>query len=300
MRTTGNDKIIQILKRIDDILQRRGENQYQERLHRISKTLLSIEKHNNCLVSRFSVEHKNEEVVGVEVIQFDEKQNSCRKNSTKPELEDILEYIEDELNMTREDSSTLNSSSSGEDKEGHPVNLQRRFMKIETKLVSYLKHVHQEIGDINESNNKLMRTAISKLQPRFHTTTRIIKNFFEDREVIESTGKRRSLFDTQKEQLEKLEAIQKICKSNLDKLSFKDDCKDTLATQRISDFNDEVAVSMLLDVSSKGSSFNFAKRDSIFAERRSGILNPEKIAEQLRDVSELISDDDSDDSDDEC
>lgn len=49
-----NEKILRVLKKMDDVLNRYGINHYQERIHRIHKVLLSIEKHSNCFVSKFS------------------------------------------------------------------------------------------------------------------------------------------------------------------------------------------------------------------------------------------------------
>jgi hypothetical protein len=281
MRSSDNDKILQILKHIDDVLFKKGMIQYEERIHKISKTLLSIEKHNNCFVSRFSVEHKNEEHIPVNVCSFDGTE------ATAPNLEEILSSIEDELDMTNDDS-TLSSSSEEDTKVSGRINLQRRFNKIEAKLVSYLNGAND--SKTNSMCSEKQRIPISKLPPQF-TTTRIIKNFFEDREVIEASARRRSVSCSQKEQLEKLEATQKICKSNFDKITYKDE-KDVSTTPRVSDFTEEVAANVLHVRSSKGSSFTFAKRDSIFAERRS--IDQEKLMEQLRDASELTSSDDSD------
>jgi hypothetical protein len=322
MKTTSNDKIIKILKRMDDILQQNGLNQYQERIHRISKTLLSIEKHNHCFVSRFSVEHKNEDCVPVDINSFqtDISQLSLSfhddpvlniKEEGKHGMNEMLTFIEDELNMKRlvDESTTLSSSSS--DSEGVKLspkqnslfaNLQKKFFKIELKLRAYLKE--QSANDVfikanfeSILNESKLRTPISKILPQF-TTIRIIKNFFEDKDIVEeaSKAKRMSVSEIPKEQLEKLEAIQKICKSNFDKLSCKDEGKE-MPTHRISNFSEEVAIGLLMDVNGKGNSFNFAKRDSIFAERRSMLNNEFKFEEQLRDVCEIQSEDSISDSD---
>ena len=53
----SNDKILKVLKKMDDVLHRHGINHYQERIHRIHKVLLSIERHSNCYVSNFSLDN---------------------------------------------------------------------------------------------------------------------------------------------------------------------------------------------------------------------------------------------------
>jgi hypothetical protein len=301
--TSSNDKIIKILRRIDDILQRNGYHQYQERIHRISKTLLSVGRHNNCYVSRFSIEHKNEDHVGYEDVKAFTKENDefvissdeeDEVEGTAPKkqagLDGILGYIENEL------KGGCDSTSSSDEDEGKCNGLQGKFQKMEHRLVNYLRNQQDdglfspnELGSVL-SDAKHMRTPISKM-PVYMNTTRIIKNFFEDKEVIEETKKRMSVFDIQKEQLEKLSAIQKFCKSNFDKISCRDTGEEGTATQRVSDFTDEIAAGLLMSTS-KGSSFNFNKRGSIFAERRSTIEGQQqaRYEEELLDANEIISD----------
>lgn len=55
--TTSNQNILKVLRKMDDVLHRYGINHYQERIHRIHKVLLSIERHSNCSVSNFSLEN---------------------------------------------------------------------------------------------------------------------------------------------------------------------------------------------------------------------------------------------------
>lgn len=55
--TQSNQKILKVLRKMDDVLHRYGINHYQERLHRIHKVLLSIERHSNCYVTDFSLDN---------------------------------------------------------------------------------------------------------------------------------------------------------------------------------------------------------------------------------------------------
>ena len=145
MRSTSNDKIIQILKCLDEVLYKSGLCQYQERIHRISKTLLSIEKHNNCFVSRFSIEHKNEECIPEDISDFNEETESNQKDIQTMGLDGILEYIEEELHISCfVDESTLSSSSDEETScKVSFNNLHKKFGKIELRLIDYLRSANQ-------------------------------------------------------------------------------------------------------------------------------------------------------------
>ncbi len=307
---------------MDEVLQRNGYNQFQERIHRISKTLLSIERHTDCFVSRFSVEHKNDENVPREIANFDSNNQLPRVNKMSGEedkrssvdnlnLEDVLGFIEDELCIKRlVEDSTLSSSSdesddTREEKEAKPKivtkdNMQKKFFNIELKLRGYLKEQNaKEIFKFNPFdsilNDSKLKTPISKLQPTSNTRC-IIKNFFEDKDCIELAKKRMSMRDSQIEFLERLNH-QNLCKSNFDRLSVKGtEVKEE--KQRISNFgeNDSDNVYTSNSGSPNRGSYNFAKRGSIFKEQNKRFSNAHvefdilNLAnEKLLDVNEIES-----------
>lgn len=51
----SNQKILKVLRKMDNVLHNYGICHYQERIHRIHKILLSIEMHSNCYVSNFTL-----------------------------------------------------------------------------------------------------------------------------------------------------------------------------------------------------------------------------------------------------
>lgn len=320
MKTNNsNKKIINILRRMDEVLQRNGYNQYQERIHRISKTLLSIERHTDCFVSRFSVEHKNDENVPQEIATFNSSstlegiqinEDEVKRNSVDClNLDDLLGFIEDELCIKRLiDNPALSSSSdesddTREEKESNVVtkdSIQKKFFTIELKLRGYLKEQSaKELFKFNAFdsiiNESKLKTPISKLMPTSNTRC-IIKNFFEDKDCIELAKKRMSMRDSQIEFLEKLNH-QNLCKSNYDKISIKEAKKEN---QRISNFGetDEDNVYTGNIGSPNRGSYNFAKRGSIFKEQNKRFSNAHVEVdvlnlcnEKLLDVNEIESED---------
>jgi hypothetical protein len=297
MKTNNsNQKIIHILRKMDEVLQRNGYNQYQERIHRISKALLSIERHTDCFVSRFSVENKNDENVPREIASFDSTSNLIKvdtktgdRDNDKDDysnlnLDNILSFIEDELCIKRlVEDSTLSSSSdesddTREEKNSKGItkdNMQRKFFNIELKLKGFLKQQHTiDLLKINPLdsiiNDSKLKTPISKLTPTSNTRC-IIKNFFEDKECIELAKKRMSMRDSKTELLEKL-SHHNICKSNYDRISIKES-EIKQEKQRISDFGEDDNVYCGNLGSPTKASFNFAKRGSIFKEQNKRFSN---------------------------
>jgi hypothetical protein len=301
---------------MDEVRQRNGYNQYQERIHRISKALLSIERHTDCFVSRFSVENKNDENVPREIATFDSSSNLI-KVDTKGKKEDysdlnldnILGFIEDELCIKRlVEDSTLSSSSdesddTREEKEPKEItkdNMQKKFFNIELKLRGFLKQQNTIYLFIITPlyfiiHDSKLKTPISKLTPTSNIRC-IIKNFFEDKECIELAKKRMSMRDSQTEFLEKL-IHQNICKSNYDRISNKDQ-EPKQEKQRISNFTEEDNMSGSNSGSPTRASFNFAKRGSIFKEQHKRFSNAHvelesyhlNLAnEKLLDVNEIES-----------
>ena len=51
-----NEKIMKVLKKMDEVLNRHGIYQYQDRISKIHKILLSIQRHSESSVSNFSTE----------------------------------------------------------------------------------------------------------------------------------------------------------------------------------------------------------------------------------------------------
>jgi hypothetical protein len=307
---------------MDDVLQRNGYNQYQERIHRISKTLLSIERHTDCFVSRFSVEHKNDENVPKEIANFNSNNqlpkvekspgDKDKRNSVDDlNLQDVLGFIEDELCIKRlVEDSTLSSSSdesddTREEKETKTKtitkdNMQKKFFNIELKLRGYLKEQNaKELFKFNAFdsiiNESKLKTPISKLEPTSNTRC-IIKNFFEDKDCIELAKKRMSMRDSQIEFLEKLNH-QNLCKSNFDRLNLKGtEVKEE--RQRISNFGENEGDNVYTGNigSPNRGSYNFAKRGSIFKEQNKRFSNAHLeldilnlASDKLLDVNEIES-----------
>ena len=321
-RNNKNQKILKILRRMDDLLQRNGHNQYQERIHRISKTLLSIERHSDCFVSKFSIENKNDENVPLEIARFeepsiieeDERVETLENDNDEKKygLDDILSYIEEELMIYNNiESSTLSSSSEDEnDNENANVerfmpreNIQKKISKIENKLKKYLQEENaKEIFKFNAFdsilNESKFKTPISKITPSMNTRC-IIKNFFQDKECIDAAKKRLSMGVQLKEQLEKLEAVYK-CKSNFDKITINETNENKINKQRVSNFEIEENLDTGKSSDVNINSFNFSKRGSIFKDNKINFLSLNEYEQNNMNIEgslKNVYEDNSDESD---
>lgn len=341
----SQDKIMRVLKRMDEVLIRNGYQHYQERIHRIYKTMLSIERHGDCYVSNFTLEEgdlqdketKFEEnftsnylsVVTEDEIEIENEDKSV----TKYELDDILSFIEDELNVQNlvsvADSTLASSSSEDEDEEEgkkkqQPVKkekMQKKFFNIELRLRAYLKEAEMFRSPIFDSflNDSKLRTPLSKLSPQKVTLPLLIKNFFEDKSIIEEARKRYSVREDLRNQISRLGNAEEIfkCRSNYDhKLSQiskppRGIHKSSNDTSTISNFSVDSSDNSINNsnfgsslsgnnVSSTPGNINFLKRDSIFKDKyvcNFGVVQEENNNEE--DNFDNISDQSEDESCDE-
>lgn len=332
----GNSKIMKILRKMSGILSRNGHLQYQERIHRIYKTLLSIERHEDCFVSNFSVENNcsdfplvlNEEsnfnTSNYYSVNYDVVEEASEKLQTKEELDGLFGFIEDQLNiqnLTAGDSTSSNSSDEEDDEVKEDVlgkandnkkfarnidrmtnkeSLQKKFYKIELKITDYLQEQSifqkQFSSILNESKFKTpYKNEISNTK---NILPAIIKNFFDDKDIIEDSKKRYSVrgvaFEEQIARLGKIEEIYK-CKSNYDTLARQN--RPQAEKESISNFSIEACSGANSFISfpigsndaSVNNTFNFCKRDSIFKDKYNFDFDPVVEEEDKRDVLSIIS-----------
>lgn len=234
----GTDKFINALKKLDDILTAKGHEHYQERIHRIAKTIRSIEAHSFCFVSDFSLE--DNPLSGLQQFSNLSEQNFCNQleymtinekgntfefnesgNKMNFEINDLLSFMESQLDMDGLiDNKAYEESSSDEEDTSHKtqssginntrtINTQKefrkRFFNIELKLRAFLKQQQQNklIDKDNFSSfmdQLRLRTPLTKNPPK--PTPSFIRNFFiESKEEIEKMKKKRMTMVYNKEQL---------------------------------------------------------------------------------------------------
>jgi hypothetical protein len=178
----STEKLINALTKLDSVLSRCGVENYQERIHRIAKTIKSIEAHSDCYVSSFSLEdneyipfeklydqHMNYQSEYMSVnpngkVEFLQGESS---NKLTCEMADLLDFMEDELKIKQatnldlkndvEDSSSEDetqdkSSLSGGEAELRRIKqvkidpqqeMKRKFFNIEIKLRAFIKQQQQ-------------------------------------------------------------------------------------------------------------------------------------------------------------
>jgi hypothetical protein len=347
-RLDTNSKIIGVLKKLDEVLSRNNCNQFQKRLHNIYKTMLSIEKHEDCHVSNFNIEGENsaEDCTPLPDLHLPREKetgfqsyassfnlnwqnpnflslkpqlmnnNDTRRGSefsvSKLNLDELFNYIESQLNCktANNDTTVTDSSSSSEEesddrKEINEIhNMQIRFKNIEGKLKEYLKEQsHRNIFQnhtfdsfLNESK---IKTPLSKVSPHQNTTPVIIKNFFEDKVVLEAAKKRYSMRGDNvliNRAIGNLEEENLKCKSNFERISIKSIGKEeqTDVSNFNSDFN-TIQQNTQSNFLSNSPSFNFIKRDSIFGKDKynfllhlenSNLMFEERLSEKSEDSNE--------------
>jgi hypothetical protein len=312
--TNANDKILRVLKKMDEVLSRNGYFEFQERFHRITKSLLSIERLENLSVSKFSLFAQEEDSIKEEdstkLSDFNEnslfssnynsilQENKIEienedKSVTRMELDDLLTYIEEQLNIKnlkrRKEGSGEVSSSSSEDNslgkkeigkpQGSSEKMEQKFFNIKHKLIEYLKqesllqtkrnseNVLGELTPVNKRRITRKRTnSITSFLPMLGT------NFFEDKKILEKARKRYSVREDEiRNQLARLGFGDEIMcpKSN----NVKEPNQPRSSKSETSSFSCE-SKSEHSKISSEASSpihhrpsVNFSKRDSIFKER---------------------------------
>jgi hypothetical protein len=323
--TNNNAKIIKILKKMDDVLMKNGYHQYQERIHRIYKTVLSIHRHTDCVVSKFNAdlsiapddeegtksgEEINQENFQSAYLSFQgdneiEVENEGNSKYTF-ELDDLLKFIEDELNMQNlcNDSTSSDGSNSENDSGENPgnsklpltgkkqnitkENMQKKFFKIELKLRSYIEE--QEMMKKNfESilNGSKSPTPLGKMP--HNPPPVLIRNFFDDRESLkkelEAAQKRYSVRGPNlKAELEKFDELMRK-KPSISEIPTIKHTKQ--AKSNVSSFNEEVNLKV---ESTAEPAFSFFKRNSIFYEQNLGTVEEEKGLDESEEYEGSCSD----------
>ena len=317
LKGSTNDKIIRILKRMDDVLYKNSFFQYQERIHRIYKTLISIERHEGCFVSNFNPDGENQEEFTVHYIQTQETEiaNSLsvteqegniqieeEQKEYKYELGSILDFIEDELNLKSlvsvEDSTVYSSSDEEnsldmenlEEKKSKPYptkgKMQKNFFNIELRLRAYLKEqeLFKKYSFESILNDSKLKTPVSKMDSSRSVLPAIRRNFFEDKAILEAANKRYSLREELRSQIEKLGKLEHNIKykSNVDEMKISSN-RDK-SSSNVSSFS--LNTNDVDNISSEKNSLNLVKRGSI--------LRDKYFVNQFPTVNEeLNSDDDS-------
>lgn len=178
----STEKLINALTKLDAVLTKCGVEHYQERIHRIAKTIKSIEAHSDCYVSNFSLEenenipleklydqHMNYQSEYMTVdpngkVEFLQGESS---NKLTCEMKDLLDFMEDELKIQQatdlklnddaqdsssEDETQDKSSLSGGENEVKRIKqvkidpqqeMKRKFFNIEIKLRAFIKQQQQ-------------------------------------------------------------------------------------------------------------------------------------------------------------
>jgi hypothetical protein len=294
--SSTNDKIIRILKRMDEILLKNNFCQYQERIHRIYKTLVSIERHDGCFVSNFNPDGSNEEEFSLNYIkdQDDQIVSSLNVNDEENiekeageqrehglELGDIFDFIEDELNLKSLisiEDSTMYSSSDDENLDNEPIeekkpfkrpnreNMQKNFFNIELRLRAYLKEqeLFRNYSLDSILNDSKLRTPVSKIDTNKRELPAIMKNFFEDKAIIEAAKKRYSVREGLRGQIEKLGNPEELfkCRSYCDKMKISSNVQSE--SSNISSFSIDTQVS---SQNTERNSITLLKRGSIFRDK---------------------------------
>jgi hypothetical protein len=313
LKGSTNDKIIRILKRMDDVLSKNCFFQYQERIHRIYKTLISIERHEGCFVSNFNPDGNNEEEFSANYLKTQESEvsnslsveedgkieieNNQKRN--KLELGDIFDFIEDELNLKSlvyiEDSTVYSSSDEDEEDSQNrsieekkqkykPIkdSMQKNFFNIELRLRAYLKEqeLFKKYSFDSILDDSKMRTPLSKVDPNRSVLPAIIKNFFNDKAIIEAAKKRYSVRESLRSQIEKLGNAEELfkCRSYCDQLK--------ISSTKESDSN---ISSFSIDTKEVGN--NNADRNSLTILKRGSIFRDKFLMNEFPTVNEELNSD---------
>lgn len=207
-------KIQRTLDKIEDVLNQNGLGNYQERMHRITKTVKSIEKHSNCYVSDFNIggtkndfhlkemydqtfSNKNDYMtVNENTVEFNDAENE-KKLKINMSLEKLLEFIETELDINAisnnikeckelsddEDGSTdlENNNEVKKNEKDEKKVIRKKFFKIELQLRAFLKQEKMKselFKDFETFSTEILNNTptTKEIKP----TPSFIKNFFEE------------------------------------------------------------------------------------------------------------------------
>ena len=227
----SKDNVKKVLKQIDLALAKKGIIGHQERLLRIYKTVMAVEKHSNCFVSRFQGENGNEnenqdnyfrtfdEVNKPSLnlhtdreskkVEFEFEDVDPNKKSLKIGMDELLLYVENELgvkdNLISDSSDDCGKETdSSLDKDGKKQRnkeLDKKFFNIELKLRTFIKE--NESYDIFSKSSfksfvedQRLKTPCSMKGSKgkdIFSPLPLSYNFFKEKEVIEVCQKRFSL-----------------------------------------------------------------------------------------------------------
>ena len=213
-----NQKLLQYLETLENhCALDKSMNLYQERFHCIHKAINSIKQHSDCYVSDFLSHYKPSSSPLTE----EEKQNTPMISSTttnskikEKEVDQILQFIESELYINKENKSNINSNNTSssansdtpiKDNKINNKRLSKVFLKIELKLKTHLEE--QKVIDNNSlrgsnfsmnSKNSIygmneMNKSIRKHRHSF--LPQVMRNFFVDKENMDKSSQhRKSVF----------------------------------------------------------------------------------------------------------
>ncbi len=218
---TSKENVKKVLKQIDIALATRGILGHQERMMRIYKTVMAVEKHSNCFVSKFLGDGENEtpqymrtfeEVNKPSVnlltdpktkkLEFEFEDDDPLKKNFKVSIDELLTYVEGELGLTQ----ISDSSDGGVDTDcSNHINkekkrkkeLEKKFNNIELKLRAFIKEnetydIFSESAFKNFIEDQRLKTPGSNKSKNKEQTTKISYNFFKEKEVIDVCQKRYS------------------------------------------------------------------------------------------------------------
>lgn len=212
----STQKLINALKKLDGIMSKSGVQNYQERLHRIAKTINSMEKHADCYVSAFSLdEHSSNipfqlyfdqqnyqsEYLTVDkqgIIEFPDTQT---KENFSVSMDELLDFMESDLKLNETvalldiKKNEADSSSDEDDtadslsqpkqeviKRDHNKDIKKRFFNIELKLRAFIKEQQQKELLKGENfdtfiNQARLKTPVKKI---IKPNPSFIKTFFQE------------------------------------------------------------------------------------------------------------------------
>ncbi len=218
--TKRQDKLFGVLKKIDDALLKKGQIQFQKRIHRITKIMLSLISHGECYVSDFCVDGENKVMEIADMLEqkdllskemsneIDEKEVIIEPENVydenNKEIDGIISFIEDELKVTdliEENQVTSGSSDCGDDDFKQERRLSKeivddKFLKIEGKLRTFLgkKNIFDGANFDSFLNLSKLKTPLSKVKVD-NRLPAIANNFWIEENILQKAKKRLSVRD---------------------------------------------------------------------------------------------------------
>lgn len=206
-KETPVQKLIQVLQRLDSKLSTCGLIQFQERIHRISKAIKSIDAHTDCYVSNFTIEDKPQRVLTLleQKRIFDERTKynndyctlrndllefpSEGKNNTNftLEMKDLIEFIESELFKEVVDcQKDISSSSESEEEKDDQVRYTYQKPRIKRKIKQDSTE-HSEITNPEDLDSKEeeKKKAAEEMRRKFFNIELRLRAFLKQQEKFD-------------------------------------------------------------------------------------------------------------------